>query len=99
MRKGKVLGLFLLACSLVLIVGILLAQVIPNRCYCWQACYYCDGITGQCRIYDGPGGCFCIENPCRLGAGFAVYTNNINFYKILRKDEGRSRYLTSFIKV
>ncbi|MCW1310117.1 MAG: hypothetical protein OH344_05485 [Candidatus Parvarchaeota archaeon] len=67
MQKRKVLVLFLLAFSLILTVGILLAQVIPNSCYCWGACYYCDGITGQCTMYDGPGGCFCSENPCRLG--------------------------------
>ncbi len=67
MKKERILVFFLLACSLVLMVGILLSQVIPNSCHCWEACYYCHWDTGQCIIYDGPGGCFCTENPCRLG--------------------------------
>lgn len=66
MQKGKVFVLFLLACSLILTVGFLLAQVIPNSCHCWEACYYCKPNVG-CTMYDGPGGCFCNANPCSLG--------------------------------
>jgi hypothetical protein len=67
MKIRKIWVAFVLAFSLVLAVGIVLASVSPNSCHCWEACYYCDGLTGECTIYDGPGGCFCTENPCRLG--------------------------------
>ncbi len=64
MKKEKVTIAVALALFMVLAVGIALAS--PPNCFCWEACYYCDGMTGQCKIYDGPGGCFCHENPCRL---------------------------------
>jgi hypothetical protein len=65
MKKGRVMVAVVLGLSLVLTVGIVLASVIPNGCHCYEACYYCDPGTG-CKVGDGPGGCFCVNNPCRL---------------------------------
>jgi hypothetical protein len=65
MIKGRGLVAVVLGFSLVLTVGIVMASVIAYDCHCYEACYYCDPDNG-CKIYDGPGGCFCTNNPCRL---------------------------------
>ncbi len=70
MKRGRVIVAVLLALSLVTAVGILLANVIPNACHCYAACYYCDIESGRCKVFDGPGGCFCTNNPCHVNEHF-----------------------------
>jgi hypothetical protein len=70
MNKGKIMIAVVLGLFLVLTVGIVLANVIPNACHCFGACYYCDTESGKCKTYDGPGACFCTNNPCHLNEHF-----------------------------
>lgn len=65
MKKGRRRVAFVLAIFLVLAFGIVLANVIPNACYCFGQCYYCKPEVG-CTEYEGYGGCYCTNNPCRL---------------------------------
>ncbi len=78
--KKKVLLSFLFTFILIISIGILLAQVVSNECSCYEACYACiwdnEGQDFTCKIYDGPGGCFCIENPCRLSEHFICCVHN-----------------------
>lgn len=73
MKKGRLMVAVAVALFMVLAIGIALARVVPNSpsADCWGTCYYCQ-INVGCTVYDGPGGCFCTENPCRLGHWFCA---------------------------
>jgi len=72
MKKRRIIFAVVLALSLVVGIGILSASAIVQiaGCHCYEACYYCSEVTGDCEIYDGPGACFCSNNPCHLNPHF-----------------------------
>jgi len=61
MKKGRFISAVVLALFLVVGIGILYSTLYA-ACHCYGACWYCD--AGQCRTYDGPGGCFCNTQTC-----------------------------------
>jgi len=65
MKKGKVVVAVAVALFMVVAIGIALASVVPNGCYCIGGCYNC--VLGNCTMTDDAGGCFCTTNPCSLG--------------------------------
>lgn len=68
----KVLLLTLMMFILAAFTIMIQAQFIPLGCYCYGGCYYClwdnQNQRYDCAIVpeNGPGGCFCIENPCHI---------------------------------
>jgi hypothetical protein len=65
MKKGRIIFAIAIVLALFLVAGIGLVSA-SLGCYCYGPCYYCDTGSGSCTLYEGPGACFCHNNPCKL---------------------------------
>jgi len=66
MKKTRRLMVIAVILAMLTVIGLFTQSSFVKSAYAAYhgGCYYCD--DGECKCYNGAGGAFCTNNPCRI---------------------------------